>query len=345
MVQKPKKKRAPRRKQLEAAAPVPTDGLLLRRPIEPVVGPKEDFRVGYVALIGRPNVGKSTILNQLLGQKIAATTHKPQTTRKNLLGILHPAGAQILLLDTPGYHRAEGPLNRYMIKQAKTAITEADVIGFVIEARQDGKILASNEQLAEELSKSNKPIIVLINKIDSLKKKDLLLSMIARATELIGVRLAAVVPISALRKVGLDDAVREIAHALPRGEPLFEEDEVTDQPERSIVAEFIREKVMLETREELPYKTAVTIDQFEDARPRLVRILGTIHVEKDSQKPILIGRRGERLKAIGTRARKDIEHFLGSRVYLDLKVRVTEGWSTTGPTMEMLGYGGGGSAR
>jgi GTP-binding protein Era len=325
-----------RKKKREAE---PSDGLTLRRPIEPYVGPTEDFRVGYVALVGRPNVGKSTILNQLLGQKIAATTHKPQTTRKTLLGILHPPGAQLLLLDTPGYHRAEGPLNRYMVKQAKTAIADADVIGFVLEAKEDEKAAAESDQLGKELAKAKKPIVALVNKIDLLKKKDPLLVVIQRLNDLLGDRLSAVVPISALKKSGLQDAVKEMARTLPKGEPLFEEDELTDQPERSIVAEMIREKVMLETHEELPYKTAVSIDAFQDMRPRLVRVLATIHVEKDSQKPILIGRRGERLKTIGTRARKDVEHFLGSRVYLDLKVRVTEAWSTEAPALEMLGYG------
>jgi GTPase len=299
-----------------------------------------EFRIGYVALVGRPNVGKSTILNQLLGQKIAATTHKPQTTRKNLLGILHPPGAQLLILDTPGYHSAKGPLNRYMIQQAKSAIQDADVIGYVIEAREDGEVTPANQELAETLAKSNKNLVLLINKIDTLKSKVPLLPQIDRYRALLGERLEAVVPISALTKSGFKQAIKEIARLLPKGEPIYEEEALTSEPERDIVAEFIREKAMLETHEELPYACAVTIDAFEDERPRLVRIFATLHVEKDSQKPIVIGRRGERLKTIGTRARKDIEHLLGAKVFLDLNVRVTESWSTHAPLLEMLGYGG-----
>src|SRR5215813_817918 len=154
----------------------------------------EEFRAGYAALIGRPNVGKSTILNQLLGQKIAATTHKPQTTRKNLLGILHPRGAQLLILDTPGYHSAKGPLNRFMIQQAKNAIQDADAIGYVIEARSDGEVTPGNQQLAEALEKSQKPIVLLVNKIDTLKTKSALLPQIDKYRALLGAGLTAVVP-------------------------------------------------------------------------------------------------------------------------------------------------------
>jgi GTPase len=327
-----------RSKSKQHKRPAAPDGLSARKAVEPNVADLGTFRAGYVALVGRPNVGKSTILNQLLGQKIAATTHKPQTTRKNLLGILHPKGAQLLLLDTPGYHQAEGPLNRYMVNQARSAIEDADVIGYVVEARGDGTITPGNEHLIQTLAKSPKPVVLLVNKIDRLKDKTPLLDLIKRYREVLGERLVAAVPISAIEKDGLESAVRELAAALPEGSPLFPEDELTDQSERAIVAEMIREKVMLETKEELPYSTAVTIDQFEDVRPRLVRIFATIHVEKESQKGIVIGHRGERLKAIGTRARREAEHFLGSKLYLDLNVRVTEEWTTKPRALEMLGY-------
>lgn len=299
---------------------------------------KEELRVGYVALIGRPNVGKSTILNQLLGQKLAATTHKPQTTRKNILGILNPKGAQVLLLDTPGYHKAEGPLNRFMVEQSRSAIADADVIAFVVEARADGKITPGNEMLVKVMQRANKPVVLLINKIDTTKDRKKLFALAETYRVALGETLAAIVPISALKKRGLSEAVDELAKALPVGERQYEEDEYTDQSERAIASEFIREKVMLETREELPYSTAVTIDAFEDERPRIVRIMATIHVEKNSQKGIVIGKGGERLKAIGTRARKDIEHVLDSKVFLDLNVRVTEDWSTTARGLEMVGY-------
>ncbi|MCK6548604.1 GTPase Era [Myxococcota bacterium] len=312
----------------------------VRAPIEPEIEGLEGFRAGAVALVGRPNVGKSTILNQLLGQKLAATTHKPQTTRKNLLGILHPKGAQVMLLDTPGYHKAEGPLNRYMVEQSRAAIAEADVIGYVIEARSEAAITPGNEQLVELLVKSEKPIVLLVNKIDHLDDKTALLPLIQRYSEVLGEKLAAVVPISALKKQGLADAVAELAKALPVGEPVFSEDDVTNQTERAIVSEFIREKIMLETKEELPYATAVSIDAFDETdRPRITRIMATIHVEKESQKAIIIGRGGERLKTIGTRARREIEYLLSSKVFLDLNVRVTEDWSTSPQAMDMLGYG------
>lgn len=317
------------------------DGLTKRKPVEPDLTLTGGLRVGYVALVGRPNVGKSTILNQLLGQKIAATTHKPQTTRKNILGILHPKGAEILLLDTPGYHRAEGPLNRFMVRQAKVAIAHADVIGYVIEAREDGKITPGNEELIRELKRAEKPVILLINKIDTIRDKRALLLLVDRYRDALGGSLSGAAPISAIKRKGLGDAVREIAGVLPQGSPLFGEDEITDQSERTIVAEFVREKVVLETRNELPYTTAVTVDAFEDQRPRLVRITATIHVEKGTQKTIVIGHGGERLKAIGTRARKDIEHFLGAKVFLELNVRVTEGWTAKARSLEMLGYGAG----
>ncbi len=314
------------------------DGLEARRPIEPELTETEGFRVGYVALVGRPNVGKSTILNQLLGQKIAATTHKPQTTRKNILGILNPKGAQVLVLDTPGYHKADGPLNRYMVEQTRTAISDADVVGYVVEAREDGKITPGNEALMTLLKRSEKPIVVMINKIDTVKHKKNLILQGETYQKAFGESLAAIVPMCATRKRGLKEAVIELAKALPRGERIFDEDELTDQSERSLAAEFIREKVMLETRDELPYATAVTIDDFEDERPRIVRIMATIHVEKDSQKSIVIGKGGERLKEIGTRARKDIEHVLGAKVFLALHVRHTADWSSSRRSLAMLGY-------
>lgn len=325
------------KKQKKAKKEPAKDGLEVRRPIEPELESGE-LRAGYVALVGRPNVGKSTILNQLLGQKIAATTHKPQTTRKNILGILNPKGAQVLVLDTPGYHKADGPLNRFMVEQTKAAIMDADVLGFVVEAREDGKITPGNEALIELLKKSQKPIVVLINKIDTTKNKKNLILQGETLQKAFGEKLAAIVPVCATKKRGLKEAVMELSKVLPVGEALFDEDELTDQSERALAAEFIREKVMLETREELPYATAVTIDDFEDERPRIVRILATIHVEKDSQKSIIIGRGGERLKEIGTRARKDIEHILGSKVFLGLHVRVTEDWSSSRRSLAMLGY-------
>lgn len=297
-------------------------------------------RSGYVALVGRPNVGKSTILNALLGQKIAATTHKPQTTRKNLLGVLNPPGVQLLLLDTPGHHQAKGPLNRYMVSQAEQAIGEADVIALVVEARGDTKVTPGNERILKVLARSTKPIVLVLNKVDRVKDKGGMLTQIQTYQGLLGERMIAVVPISATRKNGLDRLVDELAKALPEGPSYFEGEEVTTESERSIVAEFIREKVMLATKDELPYSAAVTLDMFEDKRPKIVRIGATIHVERPSQKAIVIGKKGERIKEIGTRARKDIEFMVGTKVFLELHVRVTGDWSSDTRAMARLGYGG-----
>ncbi len=324
-----------KRKSREPREVVPAE----RRPIEPAIGDGTVFRCGYVALVGRPNVGKSTILNQLLGMKVAAATHKPQTTRKNLLGMLNPPGAQLLILDTPGHHEAKGRLNRYMVGQAELAIEEADVIAYCVEAREDDQITPGNERLIEVIGRSQKPIVLLVNKTDAVKQKRKIVFQIERYRSALGEHLKAVVPTCARTKQGLEEAVRELAAALPEGPALYDTDGIVDAPERALVAEFIREKVILETKEELPYSAAVTIEAFEDERPRLVRILATIHVERDSQKGIVIGRGGERLKAIGTRARKDVERLLESPVFLNLEVRVAEKWSENARAMRELGYG------
>ena len=296
-------------------------------------------RAGWVCLVGRPNVGKSTLLNALLGQKLAATTHKPQTTRKNLLGVLNPPGAQILLLDTPGHHQAKGPLNRYMVSQAEDAIKQADVVAYVVEARGDKQLTPGNERLLERIKASGKPVVVLLNKVDLLKTKEAMAHQIATYASTLGDQLSALVPISAQHRNGLVDAVVAIGRALPEADPILPPEEVTDQSERAIVSEFIREKAMLELQDELPYSVAVTIDSFDDHRPRLVRIFATIHVERSSQKGIVIGKGGRRLKTIGERSRKDIEFLLACKVYLQLMVRVTEAWSANQRLLTDLGYG------
>lgn len=314
-----------------------------RAAIEPAIYEDRDaeqpFRAGWVALLGRPNVGKSTLLNALLGQKLAATTHKPQTTRKNLLGALNPPGAQLLILDTPGHHQAKGPLNRFMVAQAEDAVRNADVIAFVVEARTDGKLTPGNTRLLEVVKKADKPVVVVLNKIDLVKDKQGMLHQIAALNEALGERLEGLVPISARGLDGLEDLVRSLARALPEAEaPIIDEEEVTDQSESQIVAELIREKAMIELKDELPYSVAVTLDRFEDIRPKLVRIIATLHVERPSQKGIVIGKQGVRLKAIGARARKDIEFLVGCKVYLELAVRVTTDWTRDQRRLKDLGY-------
>ncbi len=312
-------------------------------PVEPALE-VEGFRAGQVAIVGRPNVGKSTLLNALLGRKIAAATHKPQTTRRNLLGVLHPAGGEIALYDTPGYHRAKGGLNRFMVSESRSAMAESDLIAYVVEAREDGRMTPGNTEVVNAIRRSEKPIVVLVNKIDRLTNKNAMLTLFQTYSASLGEKVVAIVPISATRRDGLEEAVKVIGAALPVGEPRFDPELFTDASERSIVSELIREKVVLETKDELPYATAVSIEAFEDGRPdAIVRIHATIHVERTSQKGIIIGRGGQRLKEIGRRARHEIEDLLDARVYLELFVRVDEGWSTRQEDLHRLGYGEGGS--
>jgi GTP-binding protein Era len=318
---------------LSVPRPVPAE----RRPVEPTVADDGAFRAGFVALVGRPNVGKSTLLNRLLGQKLAPTTHKPQTTRKNLLGILNPSDAQICLLDTPGHHRAQGPLNRFMVSQAEQAIMDADVIGYVVEARPHGRITPGNERILQLLRRVRKPVVIAVNKIDRITDKTMLLAQLKAYADALSDQAKAVVPVSARRSSGLDRLVVELGRALPIGERLFDEETLTDQNERSLAAELIREKVMLELQQELPYAATVTIDDWSDDDQRTV-VSATIHVERQAQKGIVIGRGGERLRAIGIRARHELEGLLERHVYLDLHVKVSRDWSQNAARLENLGY-------
>ena len=308
------------------------------------------FRSGYAALLGRPNAGKSTLLNRLLGQKLAITTPKPQTTRHRLLGIKNLPEAQIVFLDTPGVHEATKPLNRAMVRAAYAALSEADVIVLLVEA---GRAAGREEALlVEAASRSAAPAIVAINKIDLARKQGLLPQIAEWSRRLSG---APVVPISALTGDGLDGLVAEIIARLPEGEPFFPPDQITDQPERFFAAEIVREKIFQLTGEEVPYATAVTIESFEEPASRsaaegeeaqgrdgpgrgLVRISATIHVEKDSQKAIVIGKGGAKLKEIGTQARTGLEAFLGARVHLELWVKVDKNWTRSEREVRHLGY-------
>lgn len=308
-------------------------------PVEPELGEIEGFRSGTVTLLGRPNVGKSTLLNRLLGHKIAAVTPKPQTTRQNMLGVLHPPGAQLVLLDTPGHHKAKGPLNRFMVEQAEEGLAEADVVAYLVEARADGKITPGNQRLVALLTAQEQPVVLLLNKIDRVKDKQGLLLQLEAYRVALGDCLKAAVPISATRDKGLEAAVIALAKALPEGPAYYMTDTVTDRSEKTIAAELIREQLMLQTAEELPYQTAVSIDLFEDHRPRLVRLMATLHVGRAGQKPIVIGKQARRLREIGSRARVELERFLGAKVFLELHVRVTENWPEDSRRLAELGYG------
>ena len=277
---------------------------------------KAPFRSGFVSITGRPNVGKSTLLNQILGQKIAIVTSRPQTTRNRILGIRNIEGAQAVFLDTPGIHSPRHGLGAVMVKEAKQAIKDVDVVLLVVEPHAPRH---EDRAVIKLLLGLNKPVVLAINKIDSVKKPDLL-PVIQAYSELYN--FADVLPVSALKGKGVDELLQVLASHLPEGEPLYPEDMVTDALERFIAAEFIREKVMHQTDEEVPHSAAVEIVSWEERPDGLVSISANIYVEKDGQKGIIIGKRGERLKGIGAAARTEIEGLLGTKVFLELWVKV-----------------------
>jgi GTP-binding protein Era len=280
-------------------------------------------KVGYVAVIGRPNVGKSTLVNTLLKFKLAAVSPKPQTTRYKILGIINEEDAQILLLDTPGiFKKSMYALHDYMIKEAVESIRDADVVVWVVEPVMPTEL---EEDIAEKIKEATKekktPVILAINKIDTVHKNTLLPIMDAYSKLY---DFAAYVPISALKNDGLDILLEEIKKHLPEGEPFYPTDQLTDKPLRFIVAEIIREKIFLHYRQEIPYSTAVKVEEFREGDPIYIRAV--IFVERESQKGILIGKGGQALKRVGTEARKEIEAILGKKVYLELWVKVKKDW-------------------
>lgn len=305
----------------------------------------ETHRAGFCAIVGRPNVGKSTLLNRLLGQKIAIVTPKPQTTRNRILGVLTLPHAQVAFVDTPGIHRARKGLNRYMVEQALGAIEEVDVILFIVEPPRGDTAEAMRRPLGEveqsivrRLRRARKTIILGINKVDQIRKP-LLLPLIDAWNERMD--FASIVPFSALTGDGVDRLVEEVVPQLPVGPQLFPPDMVTDLAERTIVAEYIREQILRFTREEVPYGTAVVVESFDESEREgrnLVRIQARIFVERDTQKGILIGKGGEMLKKIGTAARLEIEKLLGCRAYLGLEVEVEPRWSERRDALRRLGY-------
>ena len=292
------------------------------------------FKSGFISILGRPNVGKSTLFNRLLGDKIAIVAEKPQTTRNRILGIRNIEGAQLIFLDTPGIHRGRSPLNERMVRTAIASGRDADILLFLIEAtfpviEQDGKVIAS-------LRGSRGVPILVINKIDSVKKKSLL-PIMDRYRKLHPFK--EIIPVSALTGEGIDVLLDEMIQVLPESHPYYSEDIVTDQTERFWISEIIREKVIRRSYQEIPYSTAVTIDEFkEHPEKNLVVIKATIHVERDSQKRILIGKGGQKLKKIGEDARKEAEAFWGTRVFLELWVNVEEGWTRDPRALNRLGY-------
>ncbi len=293
----------------------------------------EGFRSGYVAILGRPNVGKSTLLNQILSEKVAIVTPKPQTTRNRIVGVKTTEGAQIIFVDTPGIHRPRERLGQFMVREALRTLKEVDIVLLMVEPRRPSP---AEKEILDMLSKSGRGLIVflLINKIDRVKKAELL-PIIDEYSRLYDFR--EIIPISALKGDGVDKLIDRIIAYLPEGPKYYPDDIVTDQLERFLVAEIIREKVMLATEDEVPYAVAVEVVQWEEKKDIIV-IGANIYVEKDSQKGIIIGKRGVRLKSIGTEARKEIEAILNTRVYLELWVKVSRDWKDSPLKLRELGY-------
>jgi len=291
------------------------------------------MKAGYVSLIGRPNAGKSTLLNTLIGAKVAIVSDKPQTTRSRILGVKNYPEGQVVFVDTPGIHRPLHRLNVRMVDAAVDTLREVDVVVLVFDA--SSRPGQGDEFVSGLLDKTTAPVVLVLNKVD-LVAKARLLPLIDRVQKWHD--FAAIVPVSAQTGDGIERLERVLLEQLPEGEALYPDDYLTDQPERTLVAETVREKLLHHTRAELPFSTAVAVDQFdEEERERLLRLYCTIYVEQESQKAIVIGRGGEMIKRIGTEARKDLEALFETKVYLDLRVKVNADWRNDDRALDELG--------
>lgn len=292
------------------------------------------MKAGLVSLLGRPNAGKSTLVNRLVGQKVAIVSDKPQTTRHRIIGVRNSPLGQMVFIDTPGIHKPMHRMNKRMVDAALETLREVELVVLVVDANlRPG---AGDAFVLDVLRRSNGASLLALNKIDLIRKADLL-PMIDRYAKALDFK--AIVPVSARTGEGIDRLEREILAALPDGEPLYPDDYLTDQTERTLTAELIREKVLAHTRDELPYTTAVIIDQFDEAPKTgaLTRIFASILVDHESQKPIVVGKGGDMIKRIGTEARQDLEAMLGGRVYLDLHVKVRQDWRDDERVLDALG--------
>lgn len=291
------------------------------------------YRSGYVGLIGRPNAGKSTLLNHLVGEKIAAVSNKPQTTRHKIQGIVTSEEGQIVFVDTPGVHKPGYLLNRRMMAAVHDAILSVDVVVLM----RDASVSTGNgDKFVLDLVKdSSKTAVLVLNKIDKVKDKNNLLPLIEYYSK--EYNFAEIVPVSALKGDAIDNLLKQITKHLPEGEPIFAEDELTDQSMRVIVAEMVREKILQTTGEEIPYVTAVVTEKYDETDPNVTKIYCAIYVERASQKGIIIGKQGSKLQKIGTDARLEIEKLLGNRVYLQLFVKVVEDWRNKEQKLNEIG--------
>ena len=291
-------------------------------------------RCGYVAIIGRPNVGKSTLLNHILGIKLSITSRKPQTTRHQILGIKTDEHVQTVYVDTPGLHQRRGSaINKYMNRAAASVMSDVDVLLFVIQAME---WTDEDEAVLQRLQMMTTPVILVVNKIDQVNDKEKLLPFISEVSSKF--KFHEVILTAAVKGLSLDKVEQSVAALLPENEAFYPEDQLTNRSMRFLAAEIIREKLVRELGQELPYTSTVNIDKYEDGAD-IIRIHATIYVESKGQKNIIIGRKGERMKSIGTKARKDIEAMAGTKVYLNLWVKVREGWSNDEQALRGLGYG------
>lgn len=291
-------------------------------------------RSGFAAFVGRPNVGKSTLVNSLIGEKISIISDKPQTTRNRIMCVLTRPDLQIVCLDTPGIHKPQHKLGEYMLKAADSALQEVDVALFLVDATEaKGR---GDEYIMKKLSTVKTPVILVVNKVDKIADKETLLPVIKSYTD--NMDFAAVVPLSALRDGEFEGLIGEMAKHMPPGPQYFPPDMVTDQPERLIAAEMVREKVLQLTRDEVPHSVAVEIEEMKKRDNQDIYIRAVIYVERESQKGIVIGARGAMLKEVGRLARADIESLLGNKVYLDLWVKVREGWRNKAGSLREFGY-------
>jgi len=296
------------------------------------------FRSGFVTIIGRPNAGKSTLLNALVGEKVAIVTEKPQTTRTRIQGMLNVKaergrpGGQIVFIDTPGVHKPDSRLNRKMMQEIHAALESRDIILLMVDAME--KFGPSDQHVLELVKRSGGTTFLLLNKIDKLLKERLL-PLIDHYSKLH--EFQEIIPVSATKKQGLNTLVDKIIRALPQGPRYFPEDQFTDVPEKFIAAEIVREKILLKTGKELPYATAVVIERFEDS-DKLIKIAAAIYCEREGQKGILIGKGGQKLKEIGTGARMELEELLGKKIFLELFVKVKPGWRESAAFVDELDW-------
>ena len=294
----------------------------------------KEFKSGFVTLIGRPNVGKSTLMNPLIGQKIAITSEKPQTTRNRIQTVYTDERGQIIFLDTPGIHKAKNKLGEYMVNVAENTLKEVDVILWLVEPTTF--IGAGERHIAEQLSKIKTPVILVINKIDTVKSKEEILTFIAAYKDILN--FAEIIPVSALKEMNIEDVKSSIFKYLPAGPQFYDEDTVTDQPMRQIAAELIREKALRMLDDEIPHGIAVVIDQMKERPNGIIDVDATIVCERDSHKGIIIGKGGSMLKRIGTAARMEIENLMDTKVNLKLWVKVRREWRDSDMYMKNYGY-------